>query len=288
MFSLRYITVAVLRICVIFCCVGSAMAQEGPFIDGRAYSGISLGKGYGSALKLRGGFVTPEDRSTLQQGAASPQNEIDDGLVPSRTAEHSNGIIGAYNIGYDMRMKNLPLRLGAEADFSFGQISDKATTVTREFSASGSHGWSTFGSTDTDWISTFRGRLAYPLSNAFSVFMSGGVAVGNIEVALAGTSMRLCDRCTIRPNTSSYDVSSRSTKTLIGWTAGSGFEVALNRTMSLKSEFLYYDLGSVTTTAIDGSIAYASPSAPIPALQAEAQARGYLLRTGLNFNFNAF
>jgi hypothetical protein len=71
-----------------------------------------------------------------------------------------------------------------------------------------------------------------------------------------------------------------SSKTLLGWTAGGGLEALVGGPWTAKAEYLYYDLGSRSYTAVEtGDPA----SFGTPVLQASAQFRGHVARVGLNY-----
>jgi len=67
---------------------------------------------------------------------------------------------------------------------------------------------------------------------------------------------------------------------LVGWTAGGGMEWMFHPNWSVKAEYLYYDLGAVSTS---GPVAGTSPSgAPFAAFtlasQASARFNGHIVR----------
>ena len=66
---------------------------------------------------------------------------------------------------------------------------------------------------------------------------TGGLAVGqsNYSANIRRTAILL-----------NFNVPASATETKIGWTIGAGAEYALPNNWSVKAEYLYYDLGSVT------------------------------------------
>jgi outer membrane immunogenic protein len=74
---------------------------------------------------------------------------------------------------------------------------------------------------ENPWWGSTRGRLGYTW-NAFMFYGTLGLAYGDVKAKTAGLS---------------------ETRTQIGWTAGLGVEVGLNKAWSAKAEYLYMDLG---------------------------------------------
>jgi outer membrane immunogenic protein len=69
-----------------------------------------------------------------------------------------------------------------------------------------------------------------------------------------------------------------------GWTLGGGFEWMFAPRWSLKGEYLYYDLGSVTVnntvTAFTGAIPFYGVG-----IASEAHYNGSIARGGVNYHF---
>lgn len=77
-------------------------------------------------------------------------------------------------------------------------------------------------STTETWLSTLRGRAGYAFGGVLP-YVTGGLAVGNIEAAAPGLA--------------------GGTNTNAGWTVGGGVEFALPGNWSAKAEYLHVDLG---------------------------------------------
>lgn len=63
---------------------------------------------------------------------------------------------------------------------------------------------------------------------------------------------------------------------LAGWTLGAGLEYALARNWSLKGEYLYYDLGHLSTAG-------SSPLLPSAQLYGDVAFKGSIARVGINY-----
>jgi outer membrane immunogenic protein len=82
-------------------------------------------------------------------------------------------------------------------------------------------------------------------------------------------------------------------RSLTGWTAGGGGEWAFAPNISVKAEYLHYDLGTMDYSA--GQITSLSAPCAAPAdapfasvnLAPEAEFKGDIVRAGLNFKIGA-
>jgi iron complex outermembrane recepter protein len=90
-----------------------------------------------------------------------------------------------------------------------------------------------------EWFATLRGRLGAIVTTGAVAYVTGGLAVG--EVMTAGTVFGFDGD----GNPVNTIVSSHNTKA--GWTAGGGLEAQLIGNWTGRIEYLYLDLGSVTT-----------------------------------------
>ncbi len=102
-----------------------------------------------------------------------------------------------------------------------------------------------------NWISTVRGRVGVAFDR-FLPYVTGGAAIGDIK-----------DTVTTPAATFS------GTGTSTGWTVGAGIEYGITPSVSVKAEYLYVDLPSVS---------------PLP--NDKADARTSMVRGGVNWRFN--
>jgi outer membrane immunogenic protein len=73
-------------------------------------------------------------------------------------------------------------------------------------------------------------------NNNWLLYVTGGLAVANEKFAQTLTLL------------APFVETEAFSKTQLGWTVGGGIEYALNRNWSIKGEYLYVDLGTVSTT----------------------------------------
>jgi outer membrane immunogenic protein len=121
----------------------------------------------------------------------------------------SGGLIGG-TVGYNWQFGQVVV--GAEGDIDWSGI--KGTTIVN----------CAFGcSTRNDWVATVRGRAGYAF-NRFLPYLTAGLAVGDINATTP-----------ILP---------AGSNTKVGWTVGAGIEAGIVSNVSVKAEYLYFDLGN--------------------------------------------
>src|SRR5262249_21417884 len=123
-----------------------------------------------------------------------------------------------------------------------------------------------------EWFATLRARLGVTITPDAIAYVTGGLAVG--EVMTAGTVF-------------GFDGNGNPVNTIVsihntqgGWTGGCGTEGRLAGNWTAKIEYLYLDLGTVTTIP-----------APAPnsttAVAFNSRVTDNLLRVGVNYKFDA-
>jgi outer membrane immunogenic protein len=127
----------------------------------------------------------------------------------------------------------------------------------------------------TDWLFTARGRFGWAASN-WLLFATGGLAVSRVTVTNSYSDN------TVQAGITGTSESASETKTKVGWTLGAGAEAALTRNWSIKVEYLYVNLGSVSALGNinhPGSLGYSN------ALGVATELTAHIARLGANFRF---
>jgi opacity protein-like surface antigen len=123
-----------------------------------------------------------------------------------------------------------------------------------------------------EWFATLRARLGVTVAPDAIAYVTGGLAVG--EVMTTGTVFGF----DANGNPVNTIVSSHNTQA--GWTVGGGIEGRLAGNWTAKIEYLYLDLGTVTTIP-----------APAPnsttAVSFNSRVTDNMLRIGVNYKFDA-
>lgn len=167
------------------------------------------------------------------------------------------GIAGGLQLGYNWQSRHWVY--GAEADFSITNM-DGSLATSCPAALCGIALAATYDQ-KMPWFGTVRGRLGYA-QDGWLIYVTGGYAYTRLQTeatASAGAGTALSQH-TFRN----------------GWTAGGGIEVALTRQWSLKTEYLYMDFGSHTTT-------WTVPG--LPALTDATKLNMNLVRAGVNYRF---
>ena len=151
----------------------------------------------------------------------------------------SGGLIGG-TVGYNWQMGQAVFGLEGDADWS-------------SLSSSTTAGCPPGCKTESNWLSTIRGRLGYA-ADRWMPYVTAGAAFGNIDADIPGFA--------------GVD----TTKT--GWTAGGGVEFAISGPWTAKVEYLYVDLGNAGCSLACGT---ASPN--------NVSLKENVVRGGINYRF---
>ena len=136
-----------------------------------------------------------------------------------------------------------------------------------------------------DYIGTVRTRVGYLLTPSLLAYGSGGLAYGQANLITQTSLFAAAPSGALAGFAAG---SANYSNLLVGWTAGGGMEWMFHPNWSVKAEYLYYDLGAVSTS---GPVAGTSPSgAPFAAFtlasQASARFNGHIVRGGVNYHFD--
>ena len=135
------------------------------------------------------------------------------------------------------------------------------------------------GSKSLDYLGTVRGRLGWLFTPNFLAYGTGGLAYGD-----AGLTVNWV-QCRPGEGIGCPNVASASLRNIeVGWTAGVGAEWMFLSKWSAKLEYLWYDLGTLTTPAsilvdhVQGN--------QLAFNRASTRFDGQIVRVGVNYNFN--
>jgi len=245
---------------VVFGALHPAYAADAPLFTWTGfYVGGSLGYGWQSdATEITGN--TPLIAALIPTGS-----------IPKTQSLNSHGWLFGAQAGYNWQINRAVL--GVEADFSLADIEGQAGEThpgpVLPFAT-----YTTSTEQRMQWLSTVRGRLGYTPVDRLLVYATGGLAIGRIDYGANITRSAILLK---------FSLPASATVTKTGWTAGGGAEYALNSRLSLKAEYLYYDLGSESITGLE---------VPVPIILTRNSATyrftnaGNIVRLGLNYKFN--
>jgi outer membrane immunogenic protein len=211
-----------------------AAGWSGPF------AGINLGTKWGDA---RSGVTTTT--TFVNTAALSPLGQTyGPAAAASANGSLSSGesFIGGGEIGYDF-----PLSPGwmagvlANLDTTSSSGASFSDTTERTGFPGNTVKTTVQFNTRLSFLSTLRGRLGYLVNPSLWIYATGGLAIGDAQSSTQLTAIEI-------PNTGSTNInaSGQASKLLPGYTIGAGAEWRLDEVWSLKAEYLYYQLGSLT------------------------------------------
>ncbi|HEY4142580.1 MAG TPA: outer membrane beta-barrel protein [Pseudolabrys sp.] len=204
------------------------------------------------------------------------------GTLPRSLDSGSKGVLGGISAGYNYQIGQS--LLGIEADFSKANIQGSNSFASADVGAAEPI-VTTQQDKKLEWLSTLRGRIGYLPTPALLVFATGGLAVGkgnaSTTTTVTASASGSPENCIPGDFWASYFCSAGSgNKTMTGWTLGAGLEAMIARNWSLKVEYLYYDLGSISYTSNLTTFSIGSP-----AIQTSARFNGNIARAGINYHF---
>lgn len=171
----------------------------------------------------------------------------------------SGGLLVGGTIGYNYQFAN-NFVIGLEADWSWanvdGQVGLNATL--------GPIGIGITAGSELESLGTLRARVGYSW-NRLLVYGTGGFAWGKVNSGLSAGLGPLALTLSRGHN-------------LTGWTVGAGAEYALTNNLSVKTEYLYTDLGDATllNVAVGGAT-----------VNLDIETKFHTVRAGLNYRFGS-
>jgi outer membrane immunogenic protein len=190
-------------------------------------------------------------------------------LAPTTLRPDPRGIVGGGQIGYNYQ--KAPIVYGVEFSMSASNMNGTVTQTPIIQNNGSTFNGNLTAHQDTDWFGTLRWRFGVlPTPNRrLMLYFTGGYAFGRVNYS-ANSDFR-------PQGTTQYPASFSKTKN--GYTVGGGIEVAVSSNVSLKGEYLYYNLGNQSFTA--------NPTPALPPFQVAYtwQTRAQTLTAGVNFHF---
>jgi outer membrane immunogenic protein len=190
--------------------------------------------------------------------------DIRNQTLPTKVTSDARGATGGVQAGYNVQFGTF--LTGIEADVSWTDLKTETTYSALDYVAfPGSMTHSTFRS-ELDVLGTLRARAGVVVDRVL-FYATGGFAVGEIDNGFA---------VNVPGN---YSNRWKDSRTEWGWAAGAGLEFALTGNLSLKAEYLYFDLG-------ERSIRYVDP--PVFGdqwIEYKFRHDGSIVRVGANYRF---
>jgi outer membrane immunogenic protein len=191
--------------------------------------------------------------------------------IPRKVSVEQDGVMGGIQAGYNMQSGMFVA--GVEVDVSWMDAKGDHTYSAPDrflFEPTPLRGTitNTVFRSELEWLATFRARAGVAFDRAL-VFVTGGPAVGEVN-----------NRFSINiPAMPYYSPVWDKGETEWGWTVGAGMEYAVTNNVSIKAEYLYYDLGDHRIHGTDG------PPFVGESIDYKFKNNGNIARAGLNFRF---
>ena len=229
-----------------------------------AYVGANIGYGFSSS-NANVGCVSPPLNFSV---SANCYEAIYSGAFQTSYSLSPQGVSGGLLAGYDFRFTNIVL--GVVTDFSKTDISGSKSFATSvptfvpEFSDA---------KETVEWLGTLRGRLGFVATDNLLVYVTGGLAYGQVNTSYDLSLPSAVPAVTAAERNNGWEV---------GWTGGAGGELSFG-TFTISAEYLFYDLGTRTLNpvAIRGGVP--QPTTYFPT---SFNMDGSIIRVGTNFPLN--
>ena len=239
-----------------------------------AYAGLNAGAAFGGTR-----FTTaPNCVSNAADGVfcvmpPDPSAVNGTAVAASGTGRmQSTGFTGGVQAGYNWQAGTL--LYGAEADFGAFSLRKSVTSSgTFPFAFLGT-GYGVTESMNADWLATFRGRIGVTIRPDILLYATGGLALTQFRFTSSYRDNAI--DATFPGGTGFGSVSELRP----GWTVGGGAQWAVNRTWSIRAEYLYVDFGSVSV-----AVPLSNTPAFTQVMQVGAELSAHIARVGLDYRF---
>jgi len=184
---------------------------------------------------------------------------------------NANGGFGGVQVGYNYQFGS-SFVAGIEADLAASSFkSDSSTEFAIDSWGNSTRPLDLNAESKVDWFGTIRGRLGFAADN-FLFYGTGGAAYGNVKTSY-----------NINYNDGEDTLSGSNSDTRWGWAVGAGFEYGITKNITLKTEYLYVDLGS-SNLANDVTV-HDTGFRQVNLENADVDTKFHTLKAGLNYKF---
>jgi len=210
-----------------------------------------------------GGIFSDNDIETQGTAANTIANVAASRRPPSVGTDEA-GFMGGAQIGYNYQISNWVF--GVEADISYTDLKSRVSFL-------GTSGATSVFQQEMEYFGTVRLRAGYAIDRLL-VYATGGLAYGDTRNSATFFSAAVPGQ---------IDYLGGNSDTRFGWTIGGGVEYAFTNNLSVKAEYLYYDLGRQSVPVILTPVGPAGGS-----YVSKFDNTGHIARLGVNYRFNTF
>ena len=214
------------------------------------------------------------DIRTSGRDAATRLN-VANRLRPPRLGMDGDGWTVGAQLGYNVQLDASPLVVGVEADFNYADIDERSGyAITPAVVPAPGTIRSSFRQ-ELEFLGTVRGRLGFAFDR-FLVYGTGGFAYGKVK-----TSGRFLNGDAAAANPGALGFTGGKSDWEVGYAVGGGAEYAVTDNVTIKGEYLYYDLGN---TKLNVNRTAAAPAGQV-GYRSKFENDGHLVRVGVNYKF---
>ncbi len=218
-------------------------------------------QGFYIGINVGGQFGHSEDKLLNEEFDDESEN------IEQPWGYSESGVVAGGQVGYNFQWNWLVL--GAEADAGYMNLDGNGEAPANFLTDSG-----IFGESDSDFYTTFRGRIGVAL-NCWLFYATGG-----------GIGLNYDTRVVYRPDPSDLDAHTQDFDW--GYTFGGGIERRIGCHWSVKVEYLYYQLDTqdfhYTVNGPNGGIVAPAQSENLT-YHLNGETEGHIVRAGLNYKF---
>ena len=242
------------------------------------YAGLNAGYAWGASQSVSTAGVV--SNNALDNVLLGPYSNIAALSASGQPNVTTGGYIGGGQFGYNLQFNRI--LVGLETDMQgMGVRGSKLTTQLAATSSDFTNDLDTVASfaqaeKSVDWLGTMRGRLGYTITPTLAAYATGGVAFGKAEASVDISQMW---SGVLGAYLNSPGAMGRFSGMKTGYTYGGGLEWMFAPNMTLKGEYLYYNIGGATFLS--------SPSLTLPSannLPAYENANGFVARSRVTFD----
>lgn len=235
---------------------------------------FGLNGGYGDP---RGTDISATNAGNFGGGFGTKLRATTTNAIPTHVGSDPRGFVGGGQFGYNWHFAPMWVA-GLEADLQFSDMKGSGS-ATGFASATGPtmSALATANASQTlDWFGTLRARGGYLAAPNFLLYGTGGLAFGHVKgsTSIVENCFNVCNPIAAGAGSGSADRA--------GWTAGGGFEWAVDSHWSVKTEYLYVHLGDLSYA--NGALNFDGPLSSVRTTST-AHFNSSIGRVGVNYRF---
>jgi outer membrane immunogenic protein len=220
---------------------------------------IGLNAGYGFS-----------DNKTETTGTPGFLTLVGPGIVPGSLNTKRDGFIGGLQAGYNVQFGAIVA--GLEADIQFADMKKSAGFIGAPVLGTQLN---TSAKSEMEYLGTVRARLGFTPVDRLLVYATGGLAYGQVKTSGSVVG--------VQAPALAWNGTNSDTK--FGYTVGGGLEYAVTNNITIKGEYLYYDLGRSNVLAVGNAAVRGVAALNGIDYASRTENRGSIVRAGLNYKF---